>query len=93
MRAEMTYTLEVEREGDVSDCSCDYKTRAGTTYFLEAEREGNVSDRSCDYKIRAGTTYDLEVQREGNMSDYKLQIEGRDDIRPEGGEGDMSDHS
>jgi hypothetical protein len=56
-RGETTYLLEVEREGDASDCSCDNKMRVGTTYELEVEREGNVSDCSCDYKMRAGMTY------------------------------------
>jgi hypothetical protein len=46
----MTYSLEVEKEGSLSDCPCDYKTRAGTTYGLEVEREGRLSDRGCDYK-------------------------------------------
>jgi hypothetical protein len=31
----MTYSLEVKRDGDMSDHSCNYKTRAGTTYNLE----------------------------------------------------------
>jgi hypothetical protein len=29
------YQQEVEREGNVSDCGCDYKTRAETMYSLE----------------------------------------------------------
>jgi hypothetical protein len=33
----MTYNLEVEREGEVSDVVC-HKARAGTTYSLEVER-------------------------------------------------------
>jgi hypothetical protein len=45
-RARTTYTLKVEREGDMSDCSCNYKTRTGTTYRLEVERESDMSDRS-----------------------------------------------
>ena len=36
-RAGMTYNLEVEREGEVSDVVC-HKARAGTTYSLEVER-------------------------------------------------------
>jgi hypothetical protein len=40
----MTYSLEVEREGDVSDRGCDYKTSVGTPYILEVE--GDMSDRS-----------------------------------------------
>jgi hypothetical protein len=31
----MTYTLEVESQGDASDHSCDYKMRGGTMYPLE----------------------------------------------------------
>jgi hypothetical protein len=62
-RARMTYSLEVEREGDTSDHACNYKMRVGMTYALEMEREGDVSDHSCDYKTRAETTYLLEVER------------------------------
>jgi hypothetical protein len=50
MRGGMTYLLEVEREGNLSDYCHDYKARAGTTYFLEVERECNVSDYGCEYK-------------------------------------------
>jgi hypothetical protein len=38
MRTGTTYSLKVEGDGDMLDCSCDYKTRAGTTYSLEVER-------------------------------------------------------
>jgi hypothetical protein len=38
VRAETTYSLEVEREGDVSDHSCNSKMRVGTTYRLEIAR-------------------------------------------------------
>ena len=34
------YTLEVEREIDISDHSSEYKLRAGMIYNLEAERKG-----------------------------------------------------
>jgi hypothetical protein len=30
-----TYNLEVEREGVMSDCSCNYKKKVRTTYSLE----------------------------------------------------------
>jgi hypothetical protein len=86
--------LEVEREGDESDCSGDYKTRAGMTYyFLEVEGEGNTSDRGCDYTTREGTTYALEVKRDGEVSDrncnykmtvgttYILEVEEGGDVR------------
>jgi hypothetical protein len=61
-RVETTYSLEMEREDEVSDRGYDYKTKAGMTYNLEVEREGDVSDLIC-YKARAGTTYSLGVER------------------------------
>jgi hypothetical protein len=67
-------------------------------YQLEEEMEGNVSDRGCDYKTRAERTYRLVVGRKGGGEAgrrvklrLRLQNEGRDDIQPGGGEGDMSD--
>jgi hypothetical protein len=45
----MTYSLEVEREGEASDRSYDYKTSVGTTNALEVEREGDVSNVGCNY--------------------------------------------
>jgi hypothetical protein len=76
-RAETTYTLEVERKGDMSDRGCDYKTRAGATYLLEVEREDNMSDRSCDYKTRARTTYILEVVRVTSQSAVETTKRGQ----------------
>jgi hypothetical protein len=34
----------VEREGDMLDCGCDYKTKTGMTYQLEVGKEGDMSD-------------------------------------------------
>jgi hypothetical protein len=65
MRAGTTYRLE--REDNMSDCSCDNKR--GLTYSLKVEREADVLDRGCSYKTRVGTTYTLDVEREGDMSD------------------------
>jgi hypothetical protein len=45
MRAGMTYRLEVERDGDVSDHRCGYKMRLGMTYRLEVERRATCQIR------------------------------------------------
>ena len=45
----MTYHLEAGREGDVSDCGCDYETCTVTTYGLK-ERVGDRSVHRCDHK-------------------------------------------
>jgi hypothetical protein len=54
----------------------------------EGGQSVRVSDRGCDYKMQTGT-YILEVERVGDVlkSRFGLQNEGRDDIRPGGGEG------
>jgi hypothetical protein len=71
MRAGTTYKLEVEREGDASDHSCDCRMRAGTTYFLLLSELVLLFSElvllyprvvsSC--KMRCG----LKVEREGDM--------------------------
>jgi hypothetical protein len=71
----------------MSDCSCDYNTRAGTTYNLEVEREGDVSDHSCNSKMRVGTTYRLEIARLTCQIAVVTTNEGRVDLQARGGEG------
>lgn len=56
-----TYALEVEREGDVSDCGCDYKTRADMTYSkLDVEREAK-----CQIVVR------LQNERRDNIQNIE----------------------
>ena len=68
-------TLEVETEGDVPDCSCDYKTREGTTYgrqLLEVKRQGDVSDHVCNYKMKPWRT---DIGRTESIQ--SLKVEGK----------------
>jgi hypothetical protein len=76
MRTGTTYILEVEREGNVSDCCSDHKMMAGTMYILEVEGL-TCQIMIANTKTRAGTTYSLEVEREGNVSDHNWDYKTR----------------
>jgi hypothetical protein len=52
----MMYSLEEEREGNMSEHSCNYKMRAEITYRLEVEREGDMSDHGCGCKNKGRCT-------------------------------------
>ena len=84
----MTYSLNLESKGNVSDCVCDYKTRAEMTYQLE-----DMSRAMCQIGLPLLDEGRDDVhpgRGEGRRcvkSQLRLQNKARDDVHPGGGEG------
>lgn len=89
-RVGTTYSLEVERMGDMSDCACDRKRGQGRhTHWRQRER---VTHHIAMEITKRGQGRRTSCRcRGGHVRSWsQLQSDYRDNVQPGDGEGDLS---